>query len=341
MAGFAWLLPFLGQPAEVTRLAIPFYLIYILTIPFYLVFLTGKHFLEGMGEPRPAMTIIILGNLFNVGLNYLLIYGIWIFPEWGLLGAAWATLISRSGMLFAMIGYWWHRRDLHPYIVKWRKIDFSGSAARAYLNIGLPIGGQHILEVGIFSAGAIMVGWFGAIPLAAHNIAITLASITYMAATGIAASATIQTSQAMGRKDWSQIRVIAKSGLLLAVMFMGSCALVFALFRHFLPYIFIRETEVIELAAQLLIVAAFFQLFDGLQLTTLGILRGLHDVKIPMFIILVSYWIFAFPLSYLFSVKLELGAHGVWLGYLIGLAVVSVGLIGRYYHIIKKIDPVN
>ena len=198
------------------------------------------------------------------------------------------------------------------------------------LKLGLPTGFQFIFEVGAFGFASIMIGWLGTKSLAAHQIAINMASVSYMMATGLSAAATIRVGNQLGRKDIPRLRSIAFSIFIMVAIFMMTFAVIFIVGRKFIPGLYISDPEVIGIASSLLIIAGLFQLSDGVQVVGLGALRGLTDVKIPTFITFVSYWIIGLPISYLLGFVLDLGVNGIWWGLLIGLSVAAVLLFVRF-----------
>src|SRR5690606_37748280 len=205
----------------------------------------------------------------------------------------------------------------------------------ALLKIGAPVAMQYVFEVGAFAAAAVIAGTIGANEQAAHQVAITLAATTYMMASGIASAATIKTGNSYGNRNVFRLRRFASSSYLIVLVFMGFSALLFTVFNHYLPWIFTSDTVVIGIAAQLLIIAGLFQLFDGTQVVGLGILRGMGDVNIPTLITFLAYWIVGIPTAYLFGVYWGIGVKGVWYGLTLGLLTSSLLLFLRYRFIIK------
>jgi MATE family multidrug resistance protein len=205
------------------------------------------------------------------------------------------------------------------------------------LKIGIPTGMQFIFEVGAFSFAAIMIGWSGATALAAHQIALSLAAVSYMMATGISAAATVRVGNQLGRNDIFNLRLAGFTTFAMGAAFMTISCLIFLVGREFLPSLYINEQEVIQLAASLLIIAAFFQISDGIQVVGLGALRGMGDVKIPTLITLIAYWVLGLPIGYLLSIPLDLGPQGIWYGLLIGLSTAAVMLFTRFNYISKKL----
>jgi MATE family multidrug resistance protein len=334
--GIIFIFDYLGQPSEVIYLAKPFYLLLSMTIVPYLIYMSFKQFTEGLALTLPAMVISLSCNFFNVILNYVLINGYYGFPRLELNGAGISTLISKILMAAIFAIYIFSNKKFKIYInpVKWLKI--SKNHIIRILKLGLPIGLQSILEVGVFSVGGIIVGWFGKDYLAAHQIALSLASFTFLAASGIGSAATIRLSNLSGEHNYQALKISGKSSFILVLTFMSICALVFMLFRKQLAMFYINEPQVIAIAAQFIVIAGFFQLFDGTQVTALGALRGLKDVKIPTYIAFTSYWLVGLTSAYLLSVTFNFGAIGVWYGFLISLFTASTLLTLRFFYLLKS-----
>lgn len=326
----SFVFPYLNQPEDVILLAKPYFLVISFSIIPFMVFQVFRQFAEGLSLTKQAMIITISGNVLNVFFNYLLIFGKLGFPAYGLMGAGIATLISRIYMALAMILFVGYGRYFKPYWAHFRKKGMDRNIVRNILSIGLPSGLQFIFEVGAFSLAAIMIGWLGASSLAAHQIAISLAAITYMMASGLATATTIRVGNQLGKKDYMSMRMVGLTGFYMSAVFMGLNALILILGRHFFPSLYISEPEVIEIASSLLFIAALFQLSDGIQVVGLGALRGMADVKIPTLITLVAYWILALPIGYILGFSLKMGAFGIWIGLLAGLTIAAVLLYVRF-----------
>lgn len=325
----------LGQPEDVVRLAIPYLLVITASLVPFMIFQTFKQFAEGLSQTKQAMYITIFCNGINIFLNWILIWGKFGAPELGLMGAGWATLISRILMPILMGFYILRSRryDIYSLSLKLKKLSLP--IVSRILNIGIPTGFQFIFEVSAFSAAAIMMGWIGVNALAGHQIALNLASISYMMATGLSTAGMIRVSNMVGRGNQKAVRESGMVVFVLILGFMFVAAMIFVVFRMFLPTLYIDDPEVIATAASLLIVAALFQLSDGVQVAALGVLRGLEDVKIPTLVTLVAYWVLGLPLGYFFAFQLEMGEIGIWYGLLIGLSITAVLLFYRF-HILSK-----
>lgn len=327
---FSNFMNYFGQEPQVVSLAQPYFLIISSSIIPLLTFLTFKQFAEGLSDTRMAMLISIAANLVNVGLNYLLIYGHLGFPEMGLNGAGYATLISRILMAGVMIWYIFSKGSFKVYTdkIKWKTV--KNKQFKKLLDIGVPSGLQYIFEVSAFAMAAIFMGWINAENLAAHQIAISLAAISYMAATGLGAAANVRVSNQLGANNIPGMRLAARTNFIMTLYFMAFAGLVFYFGRHWLPTFYSNDPVVLKLASRLLVVAVFFQLFDGVQVTALGALRGISETKIPTYITLFSYWVIGLPCCYLFGIVLEWGGMGVWYGLALGLICSSVLLYTRF-----------
>ena len=324
MTGVAFLLERMGQPREVSDIAFPYFLVLVASMFPLLVFYSFKQFLEGLGNTKMAMVITLSSNIVNVIFNYLLIYGKFGFPELGLLGAGIATFIARLIMPFMIFGFMWYHKSFVQLsrIAHQAKIELS--KVKELLNIGFPIGIQIVIEVLTFSVGAVMMGWIGKEQLAAHQVALGMASFTYMISLGIGAATTIHVSHEFGVNNIALIRRLFVAALHLVVIFMSGMGILFVIFRFQLPVLFTEDPAVIGIAAGLLIIAALFQVFDGIQVTLLSTLRGLSDVRMPMFLAFLSYSVIGLPISYACAFWLGLGSIGIWIGFLFGLASAAV-----------------
>jgi len=327
----------MGQPEDVVALGIPYLSIIGVSIIPTMIFQTYRQFAEGLEKTRMAMAIVISCNLLNIALNYVMIFGKYGFPELGLNGAGWATLISRVVMAISMMLYVYYGEKFRAYRKGFSLGNYSKAIISKMLHIGLPAGSQYIFEAGAFGFSALMMGWIGTTALAAHQIAINLATISYMTTSGLGAAATIRVGNFLGQRDKIKLQDSAFTMIWLGVALMAGWALLFILGRYFLPTLYIEDLAVIELTSTLLIIAAFFQLSDGIQVVCAGALRGLQDVKVPSILIFIAYWVIALPLGYLLAFPLGLGANGIWIGLSIGLTLTATAMVYRFKHLSNKI----
>ena len=301
-----------------------------------MLFQSFRQFAEGVSFLKPAMIITLLANFVNILANWIFIYGNLGVAPLGLTGAGIATISSRTFMAIALmmiIRKSSKMKRFDPFF-NYRKIDFS--MMRRLLSIGIPAGFQYFFEVSAFAASSIMVGWMGTVALAAHQIALNLASISFMVAMGISSAATIRVSTAVGKRDIHGARRAGFTAAALCAGFMASAGLVFIGFRFFLPTLYISEKEVIDISASLLVIVAFFQISDGTQAVGLGILRGITDMKIPTLITLAAYWLMGLPSGYYMAFKLDMGIYGVWYGLLVSLTISGIFMMLRFNSKSKK-----
>ncbi|MDA0314670.1 MAG: MATE family efflux transporter [Bacteroidetes bacterium] len=334
--GFSQRLWVLDQPKVVQDLALSYLLIITASLIPLMIFQTFKQFAEGLSQTKQAMFITIFSNLVNVFLNWLLIWGMWGFPKMGMNGAAWATLISRILMMLLMGAYVLFTKRYAHYNLRFFLVRLSWPMVRRILKIGIPTGFQFIFEVSAFSAAAIMMGWIGVNALAGHQIALNLASISYMMATGVATAGMIRVSHYIGKGDFVGMKEAGRVVFGMVAVFMFVCALLFFAFRFYLPTLYIDDPQVISLAASLLILAGFFQISDGVQVVGLGVLRGMEDVKVPTLVTFFAYWGLGLPLGYLLAFKFGFGENGIWIGLLSGLTSTAALLFYRFEQLSKK-----
>lgn len=312
-------LKFLKQSPEVVEYAESYFRILAYSSIPLMFFQSYKQFVEGLSIMRPAMIISITANLVNVFANWVLIYGNLGFPRLELDGAGWATFISRCFMMFAMAFFVYKSGRVNKYDLSFKSFHPKLETIKKLLRLGIPSGLQYLFEIGAFAFAAVMVGWLNPESLAAHQIAINLASLTYMVAMGISSAGAVRVGNAVGVKNILEVRRSGFTALSLSIGFMMFAGLIFILFNYRLPHLYINEKIVINIAADLLIIAALFQIFDGTQAVSLGILRGLTDVKIPTIITFFAYWIIALPLAYILGFTFNFGINGIWVGLLFGL----------------------
>lgn len=331
------LLHHLNQPKEVLALTTDFYIVLAFSMIPLLIFQGFKQFTDGLGVTKYAMWAIIIANVINVLLNYVLIFGKFGFPQLGIVGSAWGTLIARIIMIFLMVWFVKTQKEFVKYNVTdtWKKIEKTKLVK--IIKLGYPSAMQMFFEIGVFAAGVMLAGIIGTKAQAANQIALNLSTISFMVSTGIAVTATIRVGNQKGLQHFLDLKRIAYSTMLLMMFFAVSFATVFILFRNYLPLIYIQDTAVVAIAAQLLIVSGLFQISDGIQVVVLGALRGLQDMVVPMRLIFISYWVIGFPICYYLGLHTSLGAVGVWIGLLVGLTVAAILLFSRFQYLTNKL----
>jgi MATE family multidrug resistance protein len=325
----------LKQPDEITKFAIPYTKILALSLLPIMIFQSYKQFIEGMAIMRPAMIITIVANFVNLFANWVYIYGNLGFPRLELNGAGFATFTSRTFMMVVLIFFIKKSKSFAEYNLKILPVHFDMTLIKRLLKLGVPSGLQYFFEAGAFTFAAFMIGWLSSKDLAAHQIAISIASVTYMVVLGISSSSAIRVGNAVGAKNIVETRKAGFTALSLSAIFMLSCAAFLIVFNTTLPFLFVDDVEVIHISSSLLIIAAFFQLFDGVQAVGLGVLRGITDVKFPTAITFISYWIIGLPIGYYLGFTYKYGVVGVWIGLSIGLAT-SASLLTLRFHIKSK-----
>ena len=324
------LIVYFDQPVEVIDSAKSYTKILGLTAVPMMLFQTYKQFIEGLSIMKPAMIITIFANVVNAFTNWLLIFGNLNFPALGLDGAGWATFSSRIFMSSGLMVYVMNTKFFKQYDVSFHFKKINIPVIKKILSLGFPSGVQYFFEVGAFAFAVIMIGWLGTDQLAAHQIAINLASISFMVVLGLSTAGSIRVGNAVGEQNVSKVRRAGFTTILLAICFMAMSGLVFILNKNYLPTLYINDETVISIASSLLIIAALFQLSDGVQAVGVGILRGLTDVKIPTAITFLAYWVVGLPTAYLLGFTLGYDVQGVWIGLLAGLTTSAVLLTLRF-----------
>ncbi|HQE33655.1 MAG TPA: MATE family efflux transporter [Flavobacterium alvei] len=340
----------MNQPEAVVELAAPYINWVAFSLIPVIIFQGYKQFADGLSQTKYSMYAIYLANVVHIFFNYVLIYGVFGFPKLGILGAALGTVISRIMMVVFMHFILRKNSAFKHYFKNFTFKEIKKSILKKIINLGLPSAMQMLFEVALFTAAIWLSGSLGKNSQAANQIALTLASSTFMVAMGFSVAAMIRVSNAKGAKDYKQLITVARSIFLLAIMVETFFGLVFVIFHNFLPHLFLNmsdvtqeldNAEIIFIASQLLLVAAVFQISDGIQVVVLGALRGLQDVKIPMYITFVAYWIVGFPISYFLGTHTNLAATGIWIGLLAGLTAAALFLYIRFARLTKRLALEN
>jgi len=333
------------QPIEVVTLAMPYLDLVAFSLVPLIIFQALKQFSEGLSQTKYPMYVTVVANVINIVLNYLLIYGTFGFPEMGIVGAAVGTLVSRVVMVILLWAIFRYKDKFKAYV---RDINFKvieKSVLTKIINLGFPSALQMFFEVAIFTSAIWLSGVLGKNAQAANQIALNLSSMTFMVGMGLGVAAMIRVGNQKGLKDFNALRRIAMSIFLLTFILEVVFAILFLAFRDILPTIYLNNndlinaadnTEVIFLTGQLLLVAAFFQISDGLQVVVLGALRGFQDVKIPTLITFIAYWMIGFPVSFYLGLYTPLESVGIWLGLLAGLTASAIMLYIRFNYLTKK-----
>lgn len=321
----------LDQDPEVALLALPYMQIMGWSVIPMLLFMALKQFTDGLEHTKTAMILSLLALPLNVFINWLLIYGNWGFPRMELVGAGWGTLITRIVIFIALALIILYHSTFRRYIaVRRKEWKFKWNTLKELLEIGIPSSFQITMEAGAFAVSGILIGTIGAVEQASHQIALSIASLTFMVSMGLSQAGSIRTSNAFGRNDFNAIRSIGKSTLVMALIYGTFCAIVFILLRNQLPFIFNDDKEVVSMASFLLLFAAIFQISDSTQAISAGLLRGIKDVKIPTVFIAIAYWAIGIPVGCLLAFRYKMGAAGIWTGFIVGLTFSAAFLSFRF-----------
>ena len=326
--GFPFL-PRLGAPPEVLRAARPFLWIIGWSMLPALGWQCLKQYCEALSRPG-LPTGVMLGALgVNLLASWVLIYGKFGAPALGLVGAGWATLGTRTLILFVTLGLVLREPGLRPSLPARWLAALSWGRLRRQVGLGALIALQLLLEVGMFSAATVMMGTLGAGPLAAHQVAVSCSALTFMFPLGLAMAVSVRVGQAVGAADWRRVRIIGLGGVGMSVALMSLFAVGFLLGGRWLAGLFVHDAPTVALAARLLLVAGVFQVFDGTQVVSLSALRGLPDLRVPTALVFVSYVLVAIPLAYFLGLARHGGPLGVWCGLAVGLALAGTTLLAR------------
>jgi MATE family multidrug resistance protein len=325
------------QSEDVVALAIPFLNVMLLGMIPLAIFSSFKQFAEGLSFTRFAMIITIGSNVLNILFNYTFIYGKFGFSAMGIMGSCWASFWARLIMAFSMFAYVYYSKRFKKYWVGFSFRRLSLDRMRNIFRIGAGSGLQWMFEVSAFAFAMVMIGWIGKREQAAHQIALQLAAMTYLIASGISSAASVRVGNQLGSKDISSLRLAAFSAFAMVIITQTVFAISFVLLRFLMPRIFNDEQAVRDIVSSLLLITALFQVSDGIQVVGLGVLRGIKDVTIPTWITFVCYWLIGLPCCYLLGFVFEFGVQGVWFGLTIALTLAAVFLFLRFNYVSKRL----
>ena len=329
--------PYMGQDIEVVKLASGYFILLVVSYLPLMMFNAFKQFAEGVGDTVTGMRIVIIGNIVNILGNYVFIFGKFGVAELGLNGAAIGTILSRLFMMFGFCAYFMFSKK---YTVYTQGIKSSKIMLHLLLKItkkGSMLGLQMLIEAGAFGFAGIMIGWMGAPGLAAHQIVISLSMLGFMVYQGMGAATTILISRSYGLKSKSMIQIQIKKIMHLIFPLSIITSLFFFVFRNYLPLIFTSDAEVIKISSSLLVILAVFQLPDALQLTYAAAVRAFADVKIPVILLFISFFVLCLPAGYLLAFKLDLKQIGIWLSFPVGVSFTFMFLRLRFKRLVSSL----
>ena len=334
------------QPEEVVLLTMPYLDIIAISLIPLIIFQGFKQFSDGLSLTKHAMYATIVGNLINIGLNYILIFGKLGFPKMGIVGAGVGTLVSRLAMIAIIWTLLKNDKKASAFVTHIRLFILDSTMLKKIINLGLPSAMQMFFEVAIFTSAIWLSGLLGKNAQAANQIALNLSSMTFMIAMGLSVTAMIRVGNQKGLRNYEELQRIAKSIFLMGIMFASVFALLFLIFHDIFPALYLDlddvnnyldNQEVVSIASKLLLVAALFQISDSAQVIFLGALRGLQDVKIPTVLTFIAYWMIGFPTSYFLGKETAYGSTGIWIGLLVGLASASIFLYLRFIYLTNRL----
>ena len=334
------------QPEEVVLLTMPYLDIIAISLIPLIIFQGFKQFSDGLSLTKHAMYATIVGNLINIGLNYILIFGKLGFPKMGIVGAGVGTLVSRLAMIAIIWTLLKNDKKASAFVTHIRLFILDSTMMKKIINLGLPSAMQMFFEVAIFTSAIWLSGLLGKNAQAANQIALNLSSMTFMIAMGLSVTAMIRVGNQKGLRNYEELQRIAKSIFLMGIMFASVFALLFLIFHDIFPALYLDlddvnnysdNQEVVSIASKLLLVAALFQISDSAQVIFLGALRGLQDVKIPTVLTFIAYWMIGFPTSYFLGKETAYGSTGIWIGLLVGLASASIFLYLRFIYLTNRL----
>lgn len=346
LLGFVPLLKYLNQPPEIIPDTQAFLFVMAFSVIPFMAFQTMREVSEGLGYTIGVTKATIIANVINITLNYVFIKGLFGFPAMGVKGSALATLTARIFMMvfiyYVMMKHPTTKRYIKDFALK--ITTFSKEMFNKMLKLGLPTAFQMFFEVTAFAGAAFICGLVSAKDIASHQIALSMASFTFNLCIGFSVASTVMIGRKMGERNFVELKEIGINNIKITFIYMFLCGMFFILGRHILPTFFTQkeDVEVIQLASQLLIIAALFQLSDGIQVTTLGALRGMQDVKIPSYLTFIAYWLITIPLGYFLTVTMKMGALGMWIALGLGLTISAVLLVTRFLKLSnKRIQSIN
>ncbi len=328
----------IGQPDELLSIIRPYFIVNLISVIFVGVFNTMKQFLDGLSHTKVAMWVMIGGNIINILGNWMLIYGVGFFPELGLLGAGISTMGSRIFMALVMLGVVFFGKKFRQYRRDISRSSLNMPDFKEMNRLGWPVALQLAMESAAFTLSCVMVGWLGTVPLAAHQIMITISQLFYLVLSGMASAMSIRVSHFVGQRDFKAVRQNAYDGFRLNLMFSLVMGLPILLFRHQMGALFTDNAEVHEIVALLVIMMMAYQFGDGLQYTFANALRGIACVKPMVTYAFIAYFVVSLPIGYTLGFPCGMGILGIWIAFPFGLTTAGVLFWRRFEKEVKKME---
>lgn len=320
----------LGQPAELLPLMRPYYIVLLISLLFVLLFNAFKQFADGITDTVTPMVILLGGNVVNIFLNWILIYGKWGMPRMGLLGAGVATLTARVLMLLCFVAVFFTAKRYRPFVRGFKESSVNKEDFVALNKMGMPVGLQMGMETASFSLSTIMVGWLGTVALAAHQVMLTVGQLGFMMYYGMAAAVAVRASNFHGQGDVVRVRENVSAGFRIILVMAAAVSVPLLIMRNSLGFLFADSAEVAAMVAQLVIPFAIYQFGDGLQCNYSNALRGISDVKMVMVYAFIAYFLISLPSAYIFGFVLDWGLTGIWMSFPLGLTSAGLLFYRRY-----------
>lgn len=337
IALYFWM-PFMGQPSAIIS-ASQSYLV-ILTISLFpqMIFLTFKQLFEGIGDTKIGMKITLIGNIVNIIGDFIFVFGLFGFPEMGLIGAGIGTLLARIFMAVGAAYVFKKHKQYQIFSTLFQKVKYSLEEIKLFFTNGIPMAFQMLMESAAFSISTIMMGWISEVGLAAHQIGISLSTLGYMVYQGIGSATGILVSQNYGKKDFKEVKKVTYASLFIVIMMSIGTVVFFLTGRSWMPYLFTQDEEVIKFAQVFMVWLATYQTVDAIEIVYAGALRGLHDFKVPMWLIFSSYFIISIPFSYMCAFHWGQNEAGIWMGFPLGLSIICIFFVKRFKSRLLKIE---
>ena len=320
----------LGQPAELLPLMRPYYIVLLISLLFVLLFNAFKQFADGITDTVTPMVILLGGNVVNIFLNWILIYGKWGMPRMGLLGAGIATLTARILMMLCFVIVFFTAKRYRPFVRGFKESSVNKEDFVALNKMGMPVGLQMGMETASFSLSTIMVGWLGTVALAAHQVMLTVGQLGFMMYYGMAAAVAVRASNFHGQGDMLRVSENVSAGFRIILVMAAAVSIPLLIMRNSLGFLFADSAEVAAMVAQLVIPFAIYQFGDGLQCNYSNALRGISDVKMVMVYAFIAYFLISLPSAYIFGFVLDWGLTGIWMSFPLGLTSAGLLFYRRY-----------